>query len=194
MTSSIQIIEKPDWVSWNEIHEVLWAAHTQNREKGVNMAFPALHGNEIREKIEGHGIMFVAIADEKVVGTAAIIVRSYNFWCGVGKYAYFCFASVLPEYEGQGIYKQLNIEREKKTQEIGLKRIKIDTHERNTHLLKIAKKVGFKNVDVSIYKDHYNIVMVKWLRERQIKRKEIYTVYPAQIPDSGHIAQKLRGG
>lgn len=163
MTCSFQIIEKPEWVTWDEIHRVLWVAHSRNRENGINMIFPSLPGDEIREKIEGHGIMFVAIADGKVVGTAAIIVRNLHLWCGMGEFAYFCFASVLPEFEGYGIYKQLNIAREEKARELGLNRIKIDTHESNSHLLNIAKKVGYKNIDIHVAKDHYNVVLVKWL-------------------------------
>ena len=60
MKENILMQEKPEWVSWDEIHDVLWKAHAVNREHGMNMAFPALPGDKIREKIEGHGKMFVA--------------------------------------------------------------------------------------------------------------------------------------
>ena len=120
---SIQIIEKPDWVSWDEIHDVLWKAHAQNREKGINMSFPALPGEKIKEMIEGKGKMLVAFCDGKVVGTAAIKVKHANLWCGTDNYAYCCFASVLPEYNGKGVYKRFNLEREKITQEIGLRKM-----------------------------------------------------------------------
>ena len=50
MDSSIQIIEKPDWVSWDEIHEVLWKAHENNRENGVFMSYPSLTGDEIKKE------------------------------------------------------------------------------------------------------------------------------------------------
>ena len=107
--------------------------------------------------------MLIATEGEKVVGTVALIRLNKNLWCGNGEYAYFCFASVLPEYEGQGIYKKLNMERERKAKEFGLNRIIIDTHEKNTHLLKIAKKVGYYYVDYKIREDHNSILMVKWL-------------------------------
>ena len=107
MKSDIQIIEKPDWVSWDDIHEVLWKAHEQNRERGINMAFPSLQGERIREKIEGCGKMFIALVDDVVVGTGAVTKKRHNLWCGKGEYGYLCFASVLPEYIGMGIYKSL---------------------------------------------------------------------------------------
>jgi len=159
----IHVLEKPDWLSWDEIHNVLWKAHAQNREKGMNMALPALPGEKIREKIEGHGKMLVAIWDDKIVGTAAIKVKHVNLWCGKGEYAYCCFASVLSDYSGTGIYKKLNLEREKIAREMGFARMLFDTHEDNERVLDVNKKNGYTPVDISIWQDHYNVIMVKWL-------------------------------
>lgn len=162
--TSIQIIEKPDWVSWDDIHDVLWKAHGQNREQGMNMALPALPGEEIKKRIEGNGKMLVAICDDRVVGTAAIKRKTAKLWCGNTEYAYICFASVLPEYNGKGIYKALDIKREELALSMGLDKMLGDTHEGNEHRLSIAKKAGYKFVDLSVWKDHYNVVMVKWLK------------------------------
>ena len=159
----IQIEEKPEWVSWDEIHNVLWTAHSDNRDKGVVMRYPSLSGDEIRLKIEGNGKMLVAIEDNKVVGTAAIVKKAASFWCGKGNFAYICFASVLPEYNGKGIYKALDLKREELARSMGLYRMLGDTHENNTHRLTIAKKAGYRFVDYKLYGDHYNVVMVKWL-------------------------------
>ncbi len=162
--ASIKIIEKPDWVSWDEIHNVLWKAHEQNRQKGMNMAFPALPGEKIREKIEGHGKMLVAMDGQKIVGTAAIIVKAGRLWCGKGDYAYCCFASVLPEYNGKGIYKALDLKREELALSMQLTRMLGETHENNKHRLDIAKKAGYKFVDLKVTStDHYDVMMVKWL-------------------------------
>ena len=163
MEQNIQIIEKPEWVSWDEIHEVLVKAHAQNRAKGINMALPALPGEKIREIIEGHGKMLLAMDGQKVVGTSAIIVKANHLWCGKGDYAYCCFASVLPEYNGKGIYKALDLKREELAISMNLIRMIGDTHENNKHRLDIAKKVGYKFVGLIVCKDHYNIVIVKWL-------------------------------
>ena len=163
--ANIQIIEKPDWVSWDEIHEVLWQAHAENREKGMNMAFPALPGEKIRENLEkNQGKMFIALdGSNKVIATAAIKVKRTNLWCGTGDYAYLCFASILPEYRGHGIYKQLYIYIEREGRKMGLDRILFDTHEHNQRMIDVNSRHGFKPVDISVWKDHYNVVMVKWL-------------------------------
>jgi hypothetical protein len=78
--SSIQIIEKPEWVSWDEIHEVVWEAHANNREKGIIMSYPSLSGEELKNMIGDHGKMFLAVEDNKVVGTLALIVKSGKKW------------------------------------------------------------------------------------------------------------------
>ena len=46
---------------------------------------------------------------------------------------------------------------------MGLNRILFDTHEKNTRVIEINCKNGFVPVDYKFYRDHFNIVMVKWL-------------------------------
>ena len=159
----VQVIEKPEWVSWDEIHEVIWKAHEANRQQGINMRFPSLPGEEIRKRVEGNGKMFVALDGKKVVGTAAIRTKKMDLWCGKGEYAYLCFASVLPEYSGQGIYRQLYIYIERESTKNGLSRVMFDTHEKNTRMTEINLKHGYKKVSYKRYDDHYNIIFVKWL-------------------------------
>lgn len=159
----VQVIEKPDWVSWDEIHEVIWKAHESNRQQGINMRFPALPGEEIKKRVADNGKMFVALDGKKVVGTAALRTKKANLWCGKGEYAYLCFAAVLPEYSGQGIYKQLYIYRERESIKNGLSRIMFDTHEKNTRMAEINLKHGYRKVSYKRYDDHYNIIFVKWL-------------------------------
>lgn len=165
MNTDIQIIEKPDWVSWDDIHNTLWTAHASNRERGMAMRYASLTGEEIRERVEGKGKMFCAIKDNKLVGTAAVVTKKAKLWFDKDSatYAYLCFACVLPECAGQGVYQQLYIEREREGMKMGLKHLMFDTHENNSRVLEINSKKGFKPVDYKFYKDHFNVVMVKWL-------------------------------
>ena len=165
MEHTVQIIEKPDWVSWDEIHNVLWEAHRQNREKGIIMRFPSLSGEEIKSKIGSSGIFFVAIDGKKVVGTLALIIKKGNKWYCKGHYGYFCFGSVLPEYSGKGIYQKLYHETETAAKERGQKVIIGDTNEHNLRILKITKQDGFVLVGYKACKDHFNKVIAKWLNE-----------------------------
>ena len=163
MMKEIQVTEKPDWVSWDEIHKTLWEAHEQNRKRGINMAYPSLPGEKIREMIEGNGKMYIALDGTKVIGTAGITPVKRNLWCGKGEYAYCCFASVLPDYNGMGIYKQFCLVREEAAKELGIDCLLFDTNKHNAHVININNKNVFKTVDLKILKDHHNVVMVKWL-------------------------------
>lgn len=164
-SNNIEILERPDWVSWDDIHDVLWKAHAMNREKGINMAFPALPGDKICEMIEGgNGKMFVAVDKNTVVGTGAVIKKKHNLWCGKGEYGYLCFASVLPNYSSMGIYKQLREYIERETCKMGIDKVLFETHEGNGRMLRINSRNDYKMVDFKVTStDHYNVLMVKWL-------------------------------
>lgn len=165
MKNNVVITEKPDWVSWDEIHDVLMASHAENRSKGIVMSFPLMKGEEIQKKIGDEGKMLVALDGKKVVGTSGIIIKRSNLWCGEKNesYADCVFASVLPGYNGLGLFKKLDCMREKIALEMGINKMIGDTHEKNRHRLEIAKKAGYKFVGMRFYKDHFNVVMVKWL-------------------------------
>lgn len=163
MDSEIQVMEKPDWVSWDEIHDVLWKAHEKNREKGIIMAYPSLSGEEIRNKIGDSGKMFLAIDSKRVVGTLALIKKTGKQWYNTGQYGYLCFGAVLPECSGKGVYRSLYQLAEATAKQAGLRVLTMDTNENNARMLKITKQEGYHFVECKAYKDHFNIVRAKWL-------------------------------
>lgn len=160
----ISIIEKPDSISWDEIHECLWEAHAQNREQGVNMKFPSLPGSEIQKRIEqNRGKMFVALDGEKIVGVAGYQIKNGNVWYCKSHYLYMCFAGVRPEYNGTGIYKSLYKCRETVAEHLCVPLIVFDTHIQNKRIIAINRYNGFTKVGIKRYGNHYNVVMAKWL-------------------------------
>jgi len=161
--NNIIIQEKPVNVSWDEIHDVLWAAHAKNRENGIIMSFPSLAGEEIRKKIGDEGKLFVAMDGDKVVGTVGLIKSNANRWYANGKCGHVCFAAVLSGYEGKGIYRSLNEEREMYAKENNYSVLIADTNERNTKMIEKKKKEGYRFIYYMACKDHFNVVMAKWL-------------------------------
>lgn len=159
----IQIVEKPDWVTWDDIHNVLVAAHAENRKNGIIMAFSVKPGDEIKEIIGKEGVMLIALDGNKVVGTAGLEIKQENRWYYHGKCAYQVFASVLPDYRGHGIYKSLSVIRDKKAKERNISVLIGATHENNKRRFTIWKEEGFKFVEFRAGTDHYNVIAAKWL-------------------------------
>lgn len=164
MLTDIQIIEKPDWVSWDDIKQCLVDSHATNRAQGINMAHYQWPVEKIREYIGPNGVILVALDGSKVVGTAVISEKEGKAWYAKGRYAYMCFASVLPQYRGQGIYGRLAQLREKIANEQGYRVWVLDTHEKNKSLQRIVKANGYHLVGYfrTMNKDHFNVVMAKW--------------------------------
>lgn len=163
MNSKIQIIEKPEFISWDEIHDVLWKAHEQNRQKGIVMQLPALSAAELQKHVDG-GKMFVAMDGNKVVGTLALIIKEGKQWYNKGRYGYLCLGAVLPDYSGKGVFRLLYDVAEKEAKQHRLSVLTRDTNEKNARMLKISKKEGYHFVAYIAYRDHFNIVRAKWLQ------------------------------
>ena len=165
MNLDIKIVEKPSWVSWDEIHKMLLQAHASNRERGIIMRKPSLPGGEIAKEIGEDGTMFVAMDKKKVVGTLALIKKEGNKWYNKGYYGYLCFGAVLPEYSGKGIYRSLYQVAETSAKQMNLSILTRDTNEKNARMLKITKLEGYHYVEYKVCKNHFNIVRAKWLNE-----------------------------
>ena len=88
----VQILKKPEGLSWEEIHKVLNQAHQSNRKKGIVMRKPSLTAEELFKEIGEEGVMLVAMDDSRVVGTAALLVKECSKWYNEGQYGYLCFA------------------------------------------------------------------------------------------------------
>ena len=173
----VQILKKPEGLSWEEIQKVLNQAHQSNRKKGIVMRKPSLTAEELFKEIGEEGVMLVAMDDSRVVGTAALLVKECSKWYNEGQYGYLCFASVLPEYLGKGVYRRLCEEREKIARDKGLKGLLFDTHHNNKRVISINCHNGFKRVGVRIFESHWNIVLFKWLNGSEHSSFECFFRY-----------------
>ena len=141
------------------------------------MPFAQLTPEEIRNKIEGRGVMLVAMDSEHLVGTGAVLFLEKDMWCGKGKYAYSCFDAVVPEYVGKGVYRAIAKTQEQYALSNGVDRIFLDTHEKNRRMIKISMKSGYECIDYKLREDHNSIIMMKWLKEKPYSHSQCYKKY-----------------
>lgn len=161
----IRIMEKPEWVSWDDIHELLLAAHKKNIEKGIIMNYAQMPGEEIRKKLGEEGKCWVAFCGDKLVGTHSVSFFQGNAWWNKGKkVAHGCFTGILKEYQGIGILEELHKQYQEYVLSKEIDMTEGETAEDNQIMRKILNKKGHKTV--SFYappSNHYNVRTVNWL-------------------------------
>ena len=162
----IKILEKPDWITYEDIHELLYAAHASNREKGFNVNTATMSGKELETHLGKTGKCFVALDGDKLVGTASYRILNRNYWCAQGDVVDRILVGVLPEYKGQHISSMLFKKVLDEAKANGYKYIESRTAENNEIVQIINKKDGYRYIDfVSTKADHYTVVMLQWLEE-----------------------------
>lgn len=160
------VIEKPQEMSWDDIHNLLLKAHADNISKGINMRTTRLSGSELKDRI-GNGKCFVALdAHAQLVATAAVSIKTSNLWFAQGrKVASFMLLAILPECRGAGVMKMLDEKRIDFVKRNNLDVVIMDTAESNTKMIDIKQAHGYKKVSLfkSQHSKHFSVVMAKWL-------------------------------
>ena len=171
----IKVMEKPDWVTWDDIHKLLLTAHKKNIEKGMMMQVSHLSSEELEKRLGYKGRCFVALANDKLVGTTSVRFYEGESWYDRGLLvAHSKWSAILPKYQGIGITEELYQLRDTYIQEMGARMIHADTAENNLIVRKKAKMNGFVEVAYRAYKsDHYSVIFVKWLEKCPFDKKII---------------------
>ena len=171
----ITIMEKPEWISWDDIHELLLAAHKKNIEKGIIMGYAQMSGEEIRKKLGKEGVCWVALCGDKLVGTNSVTFFRGKGWWNYGKtVAHGCFTGILQEYQGIGILDEFYKRYREYILSKGVDFSEGDTAEDNHIMRKILEKRGAKTVSYySTRSNHYNVRIVIWLKRCPFSDKYI---------------------
>ena len=67
----LKVMPKPDWVTWEDIHELLVKANKVNERKGFSMADLNLPPEKLEQQVANGGLCVVALFGEKLVGVTA---------------------------------------------------------------------------------------------------------------------------
>ena len=163
----IKVMEKPDWVSWNDIHQVLQSAHMVNRKRGLNMINANLSGEKIQRKV-GNGICVVAMEGDKIIGTKSVALFKGDRWYSKGKIvAHYCLTGILKKYQGCGIFEMLNDECLKFVERVNPDIIQANTAENNKMILDNSHQNGWINLQCVTFKgtDYYSVFFAKWRKK-----------------------------
>lgn len=163
----VKILVKPDSVSWDEIHDIVYSAHSSNRAKGVDIANAHKNGEEIQELLGEKGVCFVAMLGDKVIATSSVAFHDVDRWWYKGVAGYATLAAVLPEYKGMHLFTKLEQTRVEYARNAGAEVFYGDTAQHNTKRRAIAKKDGYYEVTLgrTSFNKHNYVVIVKWLNK-----------------------------
>ena len=165
-SGSIRVMEKPDWISYDQIHDLLYQAHESNREKGFDVKTAHMTGEELEKHIGETGKCFVALDGDKLVGTTSYRILDRDYWCAKGKVVDRVLAGVSPDYKGKHISSMLFSKIVEIAKLEGYQYIESRTAEENEIVQKINIKDGYRYIDfLSTKTDHYTVVMLQWLNE-----------------------------
>lgn len=163
----IKIIQKPDSVSWDDIHNLLMEAHQKNFKNGIVLRYAKMPGSEIEKTLGKEGRCWVAMDGDKLVGTTSVtFFKGKNWWNKGKKVAHGCFTGILKSYQGIGILEELFAKKYEYELECGTDMNEGDTAEGNKIVRKKFAKDGYKTVAFFASKsNHYSVRIVKWIGE-----------------------------
>lgn len=166
---SIIIKEKDLSISWEQIRELIFIAHNDNRKKGLDIRNAHLSSEELQQSLGKDGVCFIASEGDKLVGTCSIAFKKENFWFHNGEYAYLTLDAVHPDYRGRGIFQQLEKQRMQMILARNIPVAVMYIAQKNKKRRNIAKKTGFQEVEIKYnpYNSHNFIIYCKWMHERK---------------------------
>lgn len=107
LTDGLVIIPKPDYISWEEITQLLHLGYSERANEGLN--YSATH-QSVEKTIArvGDGVCLVALLDGKLIGTESYnLIKKKNLkwkkWYQDEEYFYLHSLTVHPDYKRKGI-------------------------------------------------------------------------------------------
>lgn len=163
--SQIIIIEKPDQISYEQIHELLYEAHAVNREIGFYVKTAYMSASELEAHVGADGKCFVAMDGDKLAGVIAGRIVNRDKWFARESFVEQILLAVHPSYRGRHIGTALHEKLVAFTEERGLRIIETQTAHKNKAAQSADKKWGFRPIGYYALPglDHYTVCLYKWI-------------------------------
>ncbi len=163
----IKVIPKPDWVSWEDIHELLLKANKTNEKRCFSMAGLTCSPEELEKQVE-NGMCVVALHGDKLVGVSACSFNCTQRWYNKNEKSARKFMSgIMKSYQGCGILGEIDTVLDNYIKNSGCGFIVASTAVMNTAVRKQAQLGGYKELTYISFPDtlYYSVIFGKWLNE-----------------------------
>ncbi len=173
----IRVLEKPEWVSWEEVATCIHIGQATNISEGFDQTFGHITAMELSRAVNG-GHCWVALNnDNKVVGTLSLTISKIKYWWYKGEAGLYCYETILPEYRHDSrVYFGLHGKIEAAVKQAGLKLVWATTAEQNKKMQSINKLKKWKIVQYSPSgppSNYYSVIMAKWINGCPYSDKKI---------------------
>ena len=162
---NIEIIQKPDQISLEQITDLLHEAHTSTAGKGMHFMAYTQTPEDTKRRLGNNGVFYVALCDGELAGCAAVRFhdKGKKWYCKDPEYAEIKMVAVGNQYKGLGLSNKLY----EALEDYAFARcdfITMNTAVENTLVVERNKRHGWKVIDYCSWKstDYYSVVMGKW--------------------------------
>ena len=166
--NDLKIMPKPDYVSWEDVSELLQKANKVNEKKGFSMSDLNLPPDSLKQQIEGEGLCVVALVDDKLVGVSACNFGTQVRWFNKKKKCARKFMTgILKSYQGCGILYEMDKVLDDYIRSCGCDMIVASTAEGNQSVRKNSKLGGYKELAYESFgtTSYYSVIFAKWFEE-----------------------------
>lgn len=166
---ALEIIPKPDSISWEDITDLLHQAFAEHKAKGLHYSACDQSVDVTRKRAE-NGICLVALQDGELVGTGLVnFVQRHGTTIG-------CLSQlgILPEVKGHGIGTKLKIARIEICRQKKVDAIYCDTSEKAKSVIRFNMQKGWQKVGLisSVNTNYYSVVFRYPVRGRKYSQME----------------------
>ena len=167
----IEITEKDDSVSWEEITDLLHRAYAVRKEQGLNYGAVSQTVEQTIQRAQPKGtirnVTLVAKENGKLIGTTTFCIRAGNKWYEGGKTLFFHMTAVAPEQKGKGLGNRLIEETIAAAGREDCDTVVFDTAQKANDLVEwYTRRFGFQKVGLVSWPNtnYYSIEFVKYLK------------------------------
>lgn len=163
----IKVMFKPDWVSWEDIHQLLLKANKVNEKNGFSMLGLTRSPEELEKQVE-NGLCVVAMHGNKLVGVSACSFNCAKRWYNKKERSARKFMSgILKSYQGCDLLYEIDKVLDNYIKNSGCSFIEASTAVMNTAMRKQAQLGGYKELTYFSFPNtlYYSVIFGKWLNK-----------------------------
>ncbi len=161
----LKVMPKPDYVSWEDVSELLKKANKVNEKKGFSMSDLNLPPEKLELQVAGGGLCVVALIGEKLVGVTSCNLQERTWWFNKKKKCARKFMTgILKSYQGCGILYEMDKVLDDYIRSCGCDMIVASTAEGNQSVRMNSKLGGYKELAYESFgtTSYYSVIFAKW--------------------------------